>query len=252
MAHQYIGSTEWARKSNGSLSFKDRITLLKQSLVPTIVSLAKTNMHMGLGFEPTFDQVKIPDTAAVKSAMDELEGCATEAIIQHSLRTYFWGSALGLADKVAFEPEFLMVGCLFHDMGITATHHGKHENCNCFALEGAQVAAIWAKSFGWPEQKQILLAEMISLHLNGPVDISNGEEAHLLQIGAAYDVIGARFFDVGPNFRNAILAKHPRAGLNKELNEFFVKEATMRPNSRTALMRLVGIQLMLKMNPFSE
>jgi hypothetical protein len=252
MTKQYIGTAKWATESSGKITIKDRFTLTKQSLLPTLKNILKTQLSQGKDVDVKIERILMPDTTAVESALSELSSCANEAIFNHSFRTYYWGAALGLINKVEYDPEFLLIGCLLHDLGATVKYHGKHQNCHCFAVEGAYAAEAWAKSFGWSREKQVLLGEMINLHMNGFVDISNGNEAHLLQVGAACDLVGSNYYDMSSQYRNTVLNKHPRFKINKVFTEFLEKEDEMRPQSRANLLRSLGMPLMIKINPFKE
>jgi hypothetical protein len=135
---------------------------------------------------------------------------------------------------------------------MTEAHHGKYVGCNCFAVDGAMAAKAWANDIGWTEDRQHQLAEAISLHMNGHVSIENGAEAHLLQQGATCDVVGSRLYELDTDYRQSLIQKYPRLGLNQQFIDFVSRESYLRPKSRSNLMRLSGFSLLVKTNPFDE
>lgn len=252
MSRQHVGTSAWVRETGGRLSLRDRMALVRHVLAPSMTGMMRTWLHLDRSTPVTLAMIPQPDTAAVRSAYAELQGCASEPVIHHSLRAYYWGAALGVISGVRFDPELLMTSCLLHDLGMTETHHGKHPGCHCFAVDGAVAARDWAARFGWPADRQELLAEAISLHMNGHVGVENGAEAHLLQQGAACDVVGARYFELSGGYRKDILERHPRFGLNQYFVDFISRESALRPQSRGNFMRLMGFTQFIRANPFDD
>jgi hypothetical protein len=105
---------------------------------------------------------------------------------------------------------------------------------------------------GWDNNKLESLSEVICLHMNGHVDLSEGSEAHLLQQAAAYDIVGSRYYDLQKGYREMVLHRHPRNGINKDFAEFIAKEKKLHPHSRAALMHNVGLPFLIKLNPYGE
>lgn len=245
-----IGSIAWLRETSGKLTLKSRLSLLSEVLVPSMSTFLKMKVQSGRNKPLSLEDISIPDSQAVKHAVEALEHCADDSIVQHSFRTYFWGAGLGQIETLNFDPEFLLVGSLLHDLGMT--EHHRSNTCQCFAGDSAIAAANTMQQVGWPEPKVEALADMICLHMNGHVDTSEGIEAHLLQQAAAYDIIGSRFYDLHANYRQAVLSKHPRVGINQTFTRFIAKEKKDNPASRAALMHRVGLPLMIKLNPYPE
>lgn len=252
MPQQKIGSIAWLRETQGRMTLASRLALLRQVLAPAVAGVVKSLFRTGRNQRLDLAAVPLPDSAAVRHALDELESCASPSVIQHSFRTYLWGAGFGEIDTLKYDPEFLLVGCLLHDLGMTARHHGQHTACSCFAGDSALAAAAVMRRAGWTDDRTEPLADMICLHMNGHVTPAAGHEAHLLQQGTACDVAGSRYFDFQPVFRQAVLHKHPRHGFNKDFAAFMAEEKRRRPASRAALMHQVGLPLMIKLNPYAE
>ena len=246
-----VGSYAWTQHSKGRLSFKEKILLMNKIMAPTMSQLLRTAMHLD---QPKKDlkiqDIIIPDTNYVKEAIAELEHCAKPSLIAHSWRTYYWGAALGLINQTDFEPEMLLIGCLLHDLGLTEQH--AHNNCQCFTLTGADAVKTWSKKVNYPVEKADIVAEMICLHMNGYLDENERIESRLLQQGAAYDVIGARFYQLNNDYRHQVLQQYPRQNFNQVMTGLMAQEAVRNPRSRTALLRQLGLPLIIRLNPFEE
>ncbi len=247
-----IGSIAWLRASSGKLTLKTRLILMREVLAPAMTGISRSLLHLGKNAKIELAQVPLPDTADVKHALAALEDCATNGIIQHSFRTYLWGAGFGQIGKFDFDPELLLVGCLLHDVGMTPNYHGHYPTCQCFAGDSALAAIDIMQQANWGEDKTEVLAEMISLHMNGHSTPADGIEAHLLQQGASCDVVGIRYYDFHTEYRQAVLQRHPRNGFNKEMTAFINKEHQARPYSRAARMNQAGLSQMIKTNPFAE
>lgn len=252
MSQKKIGSIAWLRETQGKMTLRSRLALLRQVLAPGVGGVIKSLFRSGKDHPLALADIPIPDSAAVKHALDELESCASPGVIQHSFRTYLWGAAFARIDRLEYDPEFLLVGCLLHDLGMTARHHGQYASCSCFAGDSAIAAAGVMRKAGWSEERIEPLADMICLHMNGHMTAADGHEAFLLQQGTACDVVGARYYDFQSTYRQAVLQQHPREKLNREFIGFMAKEKSLRPTSRAALLVQVGLPLMIKLNPYAE
>ena len=104
----------------------------------------------------------------------------------------------------------------------------------CFGARAAILATDWARERGWPEHRCATLADAICLHLNVAVPLERGPEAHLLQAGAALDVIGLRHWQLTPETVASVLARHPRHDMKKASYPLFVAEA--HPRTRAQLL----------------
>ncbi|MDE2421031.1 MAG: HD domain-containing protein [Gammaproteobacteria bacterium] len=247
-----IGSIAWLRATEGKLTLKSRLRLMGEVLTPSMLGVTRSLLHIGKNTKMNLTEIPLPDTAAVKHAVVALAECATTGIIQHSYRTYLWGAGFGQMGQLDFDPELLLVGSLLHDLGMTERYHGHHPNCQCFAGDSALASIEVMQGVGWETDKTELLAEMISLHMNGYSTPDDGIEAHLLQQGAGCDVAGIRYYDFHHDYRQAVIQRHPRHGFNQEMANFIRQEHKARPSSRTALVYQAGLVQMIKANPFTD
>lgn len=253
-----IGRKAWLQRTQGCLSFKDRLQLIGASLLPTMQQLGRMHLashrktHAGSAVHLTVDTLQLPDSYDTRQALQEVQDCASEDILNHSIRTWFYAAAFARLAHLPIDQELLAAGCLLHDLGATSTYHQHHPQCQCFAGQGAYAAADWAKQQGWPELKQDLLFDMICLHMNAYVPVRDGAEAHLLQQATACDVIGLRMQELPLAYRQDVLVAYPRLNFNEAFLAFTRHEAEIRPKSRAALVLDMGFAFYLKTNPYQH
>lgn len=155
-------------------------------------------------------------------------------LLQHSLRTFAWGRLLALRDGLAHDAPVLFASCLLHDLGLTAAAATPAQAC--FAVRGAQVAERLLRADGATAEAAHRVASAIALHLDPRVEAdAHGAEAHLLQAGAALDVVGTRARELAPALRARVLTAHPRLQLKRELCTCLRAVAHEAPKTRVAL-----------------
>ncbi|WP_083698465.1 HD domain-containing protein [Alkanindiges hydrocarboniclasticus] len=250
-----LGSYLWTQRSHGRLSMKEKQALIRRALLPSMTQFFRTMLHLDQPkIDLTLKGIALPDSRFVREAIRELEACATPALIGHSWRTYYWGAALGQIKQFAFDPESLLIGCLFHDLGFTDAHGQSPagQRCGCFTLASAEAAKTWSRKVNYPADKADAVADMICLHMNAHLDEQESVESRLLQQGAACDVIGARFYQLNSEYRQGVLRKYPRQGFDQQFSQLIAQEAARNPHSRTALLKQLGLPLMIRLNPFKD
>lgn len=186
-----VGSLEWARRTRGRLSRRDRLTLLAQGIRRTLPRRGPLAAALDL------DEYRPPDTPAAREAEEVCREASSPAIEAHCHRCHLWGVAVGRAERVAFDEEGFYVAALTRDLGLTERFRGHDPQAACFSLDSASAARAVLAPHSWAASPADLVAEAITLHLNAAVSLSQGPEAHLLQLGAALDATGYRFRDVG-------------------------------------------------------
>ncbi|RZF56875.1 HD domain-containing protein [Acinetobacter halotolerans] len=250
-----IGRQAWMIQTSGDLSLKDRMALLSHSLLPALkqsikmyafASQSKRNVQHDL----SLDDLYLPDSADVKQALQKMQSCSSEALQNHCLRTWCYAVAFAKMQNLKRDDELLAVSCLLHDLGMTEQHYQHHENCRCFAGQGAYAAKDWSIEQGWHAPRADQLFDVISMHMNPYVALEDGIEAHLLQQAASCDVIGSRGFEFSPQFRLQLQQQYPRLDFNHKMIEFSQLEAINRPKSRTAMVVQSGFKQLINLNPY--
>lgn len=243
-----VGTLEWARRTHGRLSRRDRAELLLQGARRMLPRFGRR-----LGAALDLDAYRPPDSAAAREAEELCREVSSPALEEHCYRTHLWGVAIARAERVEYDEEAFYLASLTHDLGLTERFRGHDPRAACFSLDSASGARALVGRHGWAGTRADTVAESITLHLNAYVPPARGAEAYLLQLGAALDVTGYRFGDVERGTREAILAHHPRHGMKREFVELMQQEVRVHPASRPAFFtKRVGFVRMIDRAPFRD
>ena len=244
-----IGTLAWGEITKGRLKGRDR----KRQLLDLLgVSRSRSEAtHPAMRFD--LDEIIVPDSTPARRAAEECREASSEALANHSLRSYFWGALLALNEKRDYDAETFFVAAMMHDIALTE----KHEFCNgashCFALEGADITLREAPGWGLDEARTRTAAEAIALHLNVNVSATrHGNEAYLLNAGTALDLLGARRERIHPDNRADVLERAPRGSLTRELTRDLSRQAKERPDCRMAFLWRNGFGDRMAKSPFEK
>jgi hypothetical protein len=78
--------------------------------------LGRTNSR---AFSVDPDRLRIPDTMIAREAEALSSEVCTQALLNHCLRSYAWGTILAERDGLEHDPELFYVTCRLHDLGVT-------------------------------------------------------------------------------------------------------------------------------------
>lgn len=246
-----VGTLAWARKRSGSLSSRDRLSLLGQAMLSRISRYPRRLRKM-LGLDASrlsavdLARIRIPDSHAAAQADSMMRSACESWIVNHCLRTYCWAGILGQVNRVRHDEELLFVACALHDLGLGSTYRHSRPGCRCFALVGATVADEFAQVMQWEAERRSRLSEAISLHLNVRVGLGQGAEAHLLHAGAALDLTGARAREIPGETISEVCLRHPRDDFRDGMVTAMHEEARSRPDSRAAFLVRLGLVRMIE------
>lgn len=168
----------------------------------------------------------------------------------HSSRTFAWAALLAMRDGLTYDVELLYAASLLHDLGLCAPHAPPPGGC--FALSGARAAKQRLRALGIEGEVVDRIASAIALHLEVGVALRHGPEAHLLNRGAALDVIGRDARTLERALREEVVARWPRAACKAELRTAMLAEARRSPKSRMGLLVRLGFLGLISSAPFSE
>lgn len=247
-----IGSREWMTQQQGRLSPKEKLKLIQQVLMPVSIAYAQRFLNPKITpLELDLGQIKLPDTAIVKDAIDALEHCSSIALIDHSWRSLYWAIAIAKHKSWHYDLESLTIASLMHDLGLNDAP--ANASCHCFTYVSALKAEKLCQQHHYPADKTHNIADAICLHMNGYLDEDDrslSTEVVLLQQATACDVIGTDLNSIPLQFRGQVLAQHPRAGFKQQFRRYLKDEAKRHPHSRTALLRQLGLPLMMAYTGF--
>jgi hypothetical protein len=237
MTSSRIGTLAWAERTGGILSRRERISLLGDAIGLQLRSLpAQTRALLGRANSRAFsvdpDRLRIPDTVIARQAEALSSEVYPQALLNHCLRSYAWGTLLAQRDGLEHDPELLYVTCLLHDLGVTDRYRDTVAGQSCFAATAATVAREWSRGHNWREPRGAALTDAICQHLNPQVRPEHGIEAHLMQAGAGFDVVGIRHWEVATATVQAVLARHPRLGFKKSFGSAICAQANQHRGTR--------------------
>ena len=176
----------------------------------------------------TIAGVRIPDSTIARETTKFVQDTSTPLLFDHSRRVYLWGSLQGEKLGLAYDPELLYVGAMFHDIGLVEGHRSEHER---FEIDGANAARAFLERHGLPEEQVMTVWESIALHTTPEVPRYKQPEVRLVTLGVEYDVLGLHFDELSPEQREAVLDAHPRTGFKAGIVEAF--SAGMRDKPET-------------------
>src|SRR5580704_2448136 len=96
----------------------------------------------------TIAGIKIPDSKMAKDLTELIRDKEPELRYHHSRRVYLFGALTGQRKGLAYDPELLYVGAMFHDIGLTEQY--RHSMLR-FEVDGANAARDFLRKYGVPE-----------------------------------------------------------------------------------------------------
>ena len=252
-----IGTLAWTRRTRGQMSPQERIGFLARGVGTQLGALSdRTLFAFGIGRDKLarldLDSLRLPDTAAVREA-SEVADTFPRWLWHHSQRSYVWCVALAQLDGVTgYDEEALYIGCLLHDAGLPPAVAERDDAC--FTVRSADIAHECVTRGGWDDGRRERLCESITLHVNPQVPPAQSLEGHLLAAGTTLDGVALRrAWNIDPALKAAVLERHPRLGMKKELRPALKAHAKAAPRARIAFMWRYGpLGLLVSRAPWPE
>jgi hypothetical protein len=235
-----IGTLAWTRRTNGLLSRPERIRYVAATVAETARHAhALTAWRLGRDGKGEIgpDALRMPDSAAAREALAPARDVQGDCLVEHAMRSFVYGRALGAIERLEHDPEVLFVAAVLHDQGAVET------TGRCFTLAGAEVAERLAGAAA---------AEAVTMHLNPSVSPEQGAEAHLLHDGVLLDAVGLRAWELKREAIERVRARHPRLRFSQEGGRLLGEQARAIPRCRTAAVMRSGFGLALKLGPWSD
>jgi HD domain len=167
--------------------------------------------------------VRVPDSALAQTVTALVREASPEPLFNHVARSYVFGSKLGEARKLTFDPELLFLAAMMHDLGLTEKYMADAR----FEVDGADAAAKILRDHQYPEAKIDVAWQAIALHSTMEIPDRMLPEIALVHLGV--------FMDGGLNAN-----QFPRAFFDE------VFAALPRLNSRANFIRDIGAMLRKK------
>ncbi|MCM6773115.1 HD domain-containing protein [Nocardia sp. CDC159] len=171
-----------------------------------------------------------PETEMADAVTELLASCAPPVLVNHSLRTFQFGWALGEVWGETVDRELLYICTVLHDLGLTERYDGPHG----FELEGAAGAVEFLRSRGFSRNRIAIVRDAIAWHLDPELIRQGGPEIRLTGAGTGLDTHARRVEQLDPRFIDAVVTALPRLGFRTWLRRACFEQARRKPHSRVA------------------
>lgn len=155
----------------------------------------------------TIDGIDAPGSAMAKAATALVGNTQSAVLFHHSSRVYWFGALIGRFRGIAFNPDSLYVGAMFHDMGLTPGYNRSEER---FEIDGANAARTFLKSYVSSAEQVAEVWDAIVLHTSFGFAKHKGPVAELVAAGYETDIFGWHFDEVTAHQRDQVIKAHPR------------------------------------------
>lgn len=161
----------------------------------------------------TIAGIVIPDSALAKATTEYICDVESDLLYHHSRRVFLFGALSGQRKQLAYDPELLYVGAMFHDLGLVEGHRTQNER---FEVDSANSAKAFMRPFGLSDDdvEQVWLA--IALHTTPGVPHHLRPNVALVTAGVEMDVLGINYGAFAAEQREAVVHAHPRGEGFKE------------------------------------
>ncbi|TYB60171.1 cyanamide hydratase [Nonomuraea sp. PA05] len=173
----------------------------------------------------------VPETPAAAAALSVARRFCSPALLNHCVRSYFWGAMYAAAHRIAHDDELYYVSALLHDIALTQTFDS---HAVPFEEAGGRLAWVFGTAAGWPVERAARAEEIITLHMRADVSAADDPEGHLLQVATSWEIVGRHAEQFPVDARAEILARHPRLGFGREFLACFEAQARRKPESAAA------------------
>ena len=161
----------------------------------------------------TIAGIVIPDSALAKATTEYIRDVESDLLYNHSRRVFLFRALSGQRKQLAYDPELLYVGAMFHDLGLVEGHRTDTER---FEVDSANNAKAFMKPFGLSDDdvEQVWLS--IALHTTPGVPQHLRPNVALVTAGVEMDVLGIDYAAFPTEHREAVVHAHPRGEGFKE------------------------------------
>lgn len=177
----------------------------------------------------TVQGITIPDSKLAREVTEVVKQTESPLLFNHSTRVYYWGALAGKRRNLAFDPELLYIGALFHDMGLTSGYSKSQER---FEVDGANAARDFMRSHGITQGDIDTVWTAIALHTTPGVPPHMHPVIALVTAGVEMDVLGLAYDSYSDAEREIVVRSYPRSDRFKEdIIQAFYDGMKHRPDS---------------------
>lgn len=141
---------------------------------------------------------------------------------------FVFGSLQRRRRQLAYDPELLDVGAMFHDVGLVEGHRSEHDR---FEVDGANAARDFLRSRGVPADALRVVWDVIALHTTPGIPEHKEPEVALVTAGVELDVLGIGYHDITDAQREEVLTALPRVDFKHQIIEAFGAGIAHKPQT---------------------
>jgi len=177
----------------------------------------------------TIAGIKIPDSKMAKDLTELIRDKEPDLLYHHSRRVYLFGALTGQRKGLAYDPELLYVGAMFHDIGLTEQYR---DSMLRFEVDGANAARDFLRKYGVPESSVEMVWDAIALHTTPGIPEHKKAVVALVTAGVEMDVLGFAYKKFDEQQRPGVVAAHPRGNqFKQDIIDAFYHGMAHRPDS---------------------
>ena len=135
--------------------------------------------------------IQIPDSALARATTEYIRDVESDLLYHHSRRVFLFGALSGERQQLAYDPELLYVGAMFHDKAFLKP----------YGLSDDDIEQVWLS---------------IALHTTPGVPQHLRPNVALVTAGVEMDVLGIDYATFSTVQREAVVHAHPRGEGFKE------------------------------------
>ncbi len=194
------------------------------------------------------EDLRLPDSALCRNATELVAHVSPAYLLNHGIRSFVFGAALGRRDGRRFDPELLYLACVMHDLGLTPPY----DTGAAFELDGARAAHAFLRGQGVDEERAAIIHEAIALHARVGEAQRGTVEGALTQTGAGVDVIGVRAYDFAPGALRRVVTEWPRHEFKRGFSRLLECQANHKPHCNIAGHVSLGFLDRIAAAPFAD
>jgi hypothetical protein len=192
------------------------------------------------------NEYKIPHSRNCVRALEMVQSCSPDFLVNHCLRSYAFGVAMAHKIDKSFDREVFFLGSIMHDLGLTKEFDGD----DTFEIEGAKAAKTFCIDNDIDVKKSDLVHEMVALHNSVGIAHKKETEIALLHFGAGADVAGLWLHDINRRTLEEVISEYPRLDFKEGMTKLLSEQIERKPNSYMATMVELGFFKKLNKTPF--
>jgi hypothetical protein len=146
----------------------------------------------------------VVDSKFTRLAVEALTDCSPSFLVNHAMRTFYFGALIGSRQNLSFDGEIFFLACALHDLGLTQKYQGTQP----FEIQGAEAARGILSAAGLTSEKTGIVWDGIAMHPH-TISAFKRPEISLVGAGAGADVVGG-IDDLPANDVKAIVDAFPR------------------------------------------